>query len=200
MKKETRDFNDLAGQITELKRELNMRERVYPDFIARGRLTEKDAARQTERLKAAIETLEAFRDATEPESHKNPRKAPGAKIGELNARSAIQEIADARLAFFVGNYAPVVAEFKHFEKAGQPQARPLADHVRELMTYNKQVLEVRDVFIAELRSLGYSDEQLRKLYADALAARAEIAPGETSQNVADSENSNEVKNEKETIN
>lgn len=48
----------LADQIAEMKREHALRKNVYPAFIARGHMTEQEAAQHQERLSAAITTLE----------------------------------------------------------------------------------------------------------------------------------------------
>jgi chorismate mutase len=48
----------LAHQIAELKREAKIRESVYPQFIARARMTEGEAREHIVRLSAAIRTLE----------------------------------------------------------------------------------------------------------------------------------------------
>lgn len=47
----------LAEQVTELKRELHMRHRVYPKWVASGRMEQREADRHVARLEAAIETL-----------------------------------------------------------------------------------------------------------------------------------------------
>ena len=46
--------------IKELKRELKLREKVYPDFIARGNLTQQKAQQQIARLEKALELLEGL--------------------------------------------------------------------------------------------------------------------------------------------
>jgi hypothetical protein len=60
----------LSEQITEVKREMALRRRVYPNWIAAGRLTHPDADRQLGRMAAALATLERLeevrRDAEEP--------------------------------------------------------------------------------------------------------------------------------------
>lgn len=48
----------LSDQIAEIRRELSMRERVYPVLIGRGKLTKIAAARNNERMRAALATLE----------------------------------------------------------------------------------------------------------------------------------------------
>ncbi len=56
----------IADQITEAKRELNMRLLKYPQWVERGSLRQRDADRQLERLKAIIETLVAAQAAERP--------------------------------------------------------------------------------------------------------------------------------------
>jgi hypothetical protein len=48
----------LAEQIAELRREAALRKNVYPTFIARGRLSDEEAADHQAKLSAAITTLE----------------------------------------------------------------------------------------------------------------------------------------------
>ncbi|MDJ0922086.1 MAG: hypothetical protein QNI84_13245 [Henriciella sp.] len=55
----------LTAQIMELRRELGMRQRVYPNLIAKGSLTEADADYQTTVMQAALATLQARKDAAE---------------------------------------------------------------------------------------------------------------------------------------
>ena len=50
----------LADQIKEAKRELAMRERLYPGWIAKGTLKQADADRQLERMRAVLHTLLAM--------------------------------------------------------------------------------------------------------------------------------------------
>ena len=56
----------LTEQIQELQRELRMRDRVYPRWIASGKLTDADAGRQLARLRAAISTLVQLQAEREP--------------------------------------------------------------------------------------------------------------------------------------
>jgi len=44
-------------QIAEVKRELALRENVYPSFVARARMTQAEADQHMSRLKAALQTL-----------------------------------------------------------------------------------------------------------------------------------------------
>lgn len=48
----------IQEQIAEVKRELSLRERVYPRLIANKKITEQIAERNTARLTAALRTLE----------------------------------------------------------------------------------------------------------------------------------------------
>jgi len=52
--------------VAELKRELAVRESVYPSWIQNGRLSSKLAAYRKEALAAAIERIEAQMDAEQP--------------------------------------------------------------------------------------------------------------------------------------
>lgn len=54
---------DLAEQITCVRRELNLRRRVYPRWVAQKRMTQKDADDEITRMEAVLATLEALRDA-----------------------------------------------------------------------------------------------------------------------------------------
>jgi hypothetical protein len=48
----------LDEQIKELRRELDLRRRVYPSFVARKKLTQERADKQMRSLEAAVETLQ----------------------------------------------------------------------------------------------------------------------------------------------
>lgn len=50
----------LADQITCVKREIAMRQRVYPRWTGAGRMTEANADLEIARMKAVLETLEAL--------------------------------------------------------------------------------------------------------------------------------------------
>lgn len=50
----------IADQLSELRREMKQRDRVYPRWIADGRLQQADADLRRARLQAAIETLEGL--------------------------------------------------------------------------------------------------------------------------------------------
>ena len=47
----------IKQQITELKREFHTRRRVFPKWVASGRLEQAEADRRCARLEAAIESL-----------------------------------------------------------------------------------------------------------------------------------------------
>lgn len=49
---------NLAQQIDEVKSEIAMRERVYPRMIGSGKLSQRKADFQIERMKAVLATLE----------------------------------------------------------------------------------------------------------------------------------------------
>lgn len=57
----------IDDQIAEVKRELRMRAHAYPRFVAAGKLTLLESARQTARLEAALETLERVKVETDPQ-------------------------------------------------------------------------------------------------------------------------------------
>jgi hypothetical protein len=50
---------DIDAQIIELRRELRMREHAYPRWVLQGKLSQADADRYVERMRAALRTLEA---------------------------------------------------------------------------------------------------------------------------------------------
>lgn len=52
----------IQDQITEVKRELKMRESAFPHFIAKKQLSQVEADRRNERLRAALASLEKIRD------------------------------------------------------------------------------------------------------------------------------------------
>ena len=52
----------LADQIAEVKREIAMRERVYPRFIAAGKLTQAKADFALAAMRAVLDTLTALKD------------------------------------------------------------------------------------------------------------------------------------------
>jgi hypothetical protein len=51
----------LQAQIVELERELALRARVYPRFVASGKMSQKAADHHTDCLRAAIETLKRLK-------------------------------------------------------------------------------------------------------------------------------------------
>lgn len=51
----------LDEQITEVKRECAMRERVYAGWVLNGRMKLEDSQRQIRRMRAALATLEKLR-------------------------------------------------------------------------------------------------------------------------------------------
>lgn len=57
----------LRRQIQEVRRELTMRERVYPGLVARGKMTRKDAETHTARMEAVLRTLLALEGGLEPD-------------------------------------------------------------------------------------------------------------------------------------
>jgi hypothetical protein len=48
----------LADQIACVEREIKMRERVYPNWVTRGTMTEANARKEIHRMRAALETLQ----------------------------------------------------------------------------------------------------------------------------------------------
>ncbi len=60
----------IAEQITEVKRECAMRERVYGTWVLRGQMKLEDSQRQIRRMRAVLATLERLRaeeQAQQPE-------------------------------------------------------------------------------------------------------------------------------------
>jgi len=53
-------------QIAEVKREIGMRERVYPRFIEQKRITQAQADERITILQSVLETLERIRDEQRP--------------------------------------------------------------------------------------------------------------------------------------
>lgn len=47
----------LADQIAEVRRELALRDRVYPHMVASGKVSEEEAAAQTARMQGVLKTL-----------------------------------------------------------------------------------------------------------------------------------------------
>ncbi len=52
---------ELDGQLDELERELQMRRRMYPQWVAADRLSQATADRQMKRMEAAKETVRQVR-------------------------------------------------------------------------------------------------------------------------------------------
>lgn len=61
-------------QITELKRELHMRNRKYPGWIAEGWLTQEQGDLQISRLSAAITSLQFLQAALDAEAKAEEEK------------------------------------------------------------------------------------------------------------------------------
>jgi hypothetical protein len=59
----------LPEQIAEVQRELALRERVYPRFIAAGKMTQANAQKYTARMQAVLATLKG---ALSPPSEDKP--------------------------------------------------------------------------------------------------------------------------------
>ena len=55
----------LARQIACVKRELGMRQRVYPRRVADGRMTETERQREVAEMQAVLATLEAVAQAAQ---------------------------------------------------------------------------------------------------------------------------------------
>ena len=56
-----KSHTSLSDQIAEVKREINMRRKVYTDMILKKQMTAEEAAVRTERMLAVRETLERLR-------------------------------------------------------------------------------------------------------------------------------------------
>ncbi len=50
----------LSDQIAEIRRELSIRDRVYKGLVGRGTMSQKQADRQINTMKAVLETLEGL--------------------------------------------------------------------------------------------------------------------------------------------
>ena len=61
----------LDRQIACVRREVGMRRRVYPRWVASGKMTQEEADRQVEAMEAVQATLEQLRD------DQRARRAPG---------------------------------------------------------------------------------------------------------------------------
>ncbi len=60
----------LPDQIDCVKREIGMRERVYPTWVQRRRMSQEQAERELSRMRAVLQTLEALQ--SELAGKKNP--------------------------------------------------------------------------------------------------------------------------------
>jgi hypothetical protein len=57
----------LTEQLKEVQREIGMREHVYPQWIARGKITKADADRRLDTMRAVEETLAGLVAQQSPE-------------------------------------------------------------------------------------------------------------------------------------
>ncbi len=57
----------LPDQIDCVKREIGMRERVYPTWVQRRRMSQEQADRELSRMRAVLRTLEALTQSTKPD-------------------------------------------------------------------------------------------------------------------------------------
>lgn len=57
------DRVSLADQIAEVRREIAMRQKVYPRQVHFGKMTDEEAAMRTQNMAAVLRTLETLRDA-----------------------------------------------------------------------------------------------------------------------------------------
>ena len=55
----------IDDEIAEVRREIQLRERVYPNWVHTGRLKQERADRQLEAMRAVMARLETIRDAGE---------------------------------------------------------------------------------------------------------------------------------------
>ena len=78
----------LAEQIACVKREIGLRERVYPRWVATGRLTQRKADDEIAAMKAVLETLEAADRARDPYAEDRRRLAAGLPCGKCNEHHA----------------------------------------------------------------------------------------------------------------
>lgn len=58
---------NIHAQIAEVKREIRMREGVYPKWVGAGRMEQREADDKIKAMKAVLATLEVVRDNKEPE-------------------------------------------------------------------------------------------------------------------------------------
>lgn len=59
-----KQIRSLPEAISEVKRELQVRERCYPRWVEDGRLTDIDASDRFDRMEAALRYLQEIHDAT----------------------------------------------------------------------------------------------------------------------------------------
>lgn len=62
----------IAEQITEVKRELGQRDRVFGRWVAEKRMSQDTADRQLGRMRAVLATLEACQAGTPPSPDQKP--------------------------------------------------------------------------------------------------------------------------------
>ena len=58
------DRVSLADQIAEVRREVEMRRKVYGRLVNFGKMTDEEAATRTQNMAAVLRTLETLRDQT----------------------------------------------------------------------------------------------------------------------------------------
>lgn len=58
---------DLAAQVAEIRREIAMRRRVYPRFVADERMSQAEATARIATMQAALATLEALQAERDPQ-------------------------------------------------------------------------------------------------------------------------------------
>lgn len=58
---------DLAAQVAEIRREIAMRRRVYPRFVADERMSQAEATARIATMQAALVTLEALQAERDPQ-------------------------------------------------------------------------------------------------------------------------------------
>lgn len=78
----------LDEQIAELKRELALRERAFPRFVASGRMKQAEADRSMARMKAALHTLLAVQAVMRD----------GARVVKIQLQAALDMQREARVA------------------------------------------------------------------------------------------------------
>ncbi|MBW8268317.1 hypothetical protein [Caldovatus aquaticus] len=78
----------LDEQIAELKRELALRERAFPRFVASGRMKQAEADRSMARMKAALHTLLAVQAVMRD----------GARVVKIQLQAALDMQREPRVA------------------------------------------------------------------------------------------------------